>query len=89
MFQARVDKVHIDGLCRTKNDVVQAQVKELFKAKDFQDVIINAHTVKGKLESLGCFKNIGVYIDTSQGPESTPEGVEVSLFILFKKKENK
>ncbi|XP_014206956.1 sorting and assembly machinery component 50 homolog isoform X2 [Copidosoma floridanum] len=78
-IKARVDKVHIDGLNRTKDDVVQAQVKELFNAKDFQDIIVNAHAVRGKLESLGCFKTIGVYIDTSQGLDSTPEGVEVTF----------
>lgn len=61
---------------RTKDDIVKAQVNELFKAKDFQDVIVRAHKVRGKLESLGCFGNIGVYIDTSNGPGSTPEGVE-------------
>lgn len=77
LFQTRVDKVHVDGLCRTKNDVIQSQVKELFKAQDFEDVIINTYTVLNKLKSLGCFKNIEVYIDTSHGPDSTPEGVEV------------
>ncbi|OXU26423.1 hypothetical protein TSAR_013800, partial [Trichomalopsis sarcophagae] len=79
--RARVDKIHIDGLCRTKHDIIKAQVNELFKAKDFQDVIINAYTVRGKLESLGCFKNIGVYIDTSHGPGATPEGVEVTFTV--------
>lgn len=65
---------------RTKDDIVKAQVTDLFKARDFQDVIIRAYKVKGKLESLGCFRNIGVYIDTSQGPQATPDGVEVGLY---------
>ncbi|XP_046742356.1 sorting and assembly machinery component 50 homolog isoform X2 [Diprion similis] len=43
--RARVDKVHIDGLVRTKDDIIKAQVTELFKAKDFQDVIVRAHKV--------------------------------------------
>ncbi|KAJ8687444.1 hypothetical protein QAD02_023238 [Eretmocerus hayati] len=79
--RARVDKVHVDGLSRTQNDIVQTQVKELFKAKDFQDIIINAYTVRNKLESMGCFNNIGVYIDTSYGPGATPEGVEVTFSV--------
>lgn len=77
-----MDKIHIDGLDRTKNDVVKSQVKELFKAKDFQDIIVNSYAVRGKLEALGCFKSIGVHIDTSQGPDATPEGVEVNLYTL-------
>lgn len=76
--QARVDKVHVDGLIRTKDDIIKAQVTELFKAKDFHDVIQSVHKVRGRLEALGCFNNIGVYIDISNGPDATPEGVEVN-----------
>ncbi|XP_057318533.1 sorting and assembly machinery component 50 homolog [Microplitis mediator] len=75
----RVDKVHIDGLKRTKDDIVKAQVMDLFKAKDFRQVVDQAQTVRNKLESIGCFKKIGVSIDTSKGPDSTPEGVEVTF----------
>lgn len=32
-----------------------------------------------KLDELGCFKNISVYIDTSKGPKSTPDGLEVTF----------
>ena len=73
-----MDKVHIDGLIRTKDDIIKAQVTELFHAKDFHDVIQGVNKVRGRLEALGCFKNIGVYIDTSKGPDATPQGVEVS-----------
>ncbi|KAL7299258.1 hypothetical protein TKK_0007848 [Trichogramma kaykai] len=80
-IKARVDKIHIDGLSRTNQDIVKSQINELFKAQDFQDIIINSHNVRGKLESLGCFKNIGVYIDTSKGPNATPDGVEVTFTV--------
>lgn len=79
--KARVDKIHIDGLIRTKDDIVKAQVTDLFKARDFQDVILRAHKVKGKLDALGCFRSIGVFIDTSQGPDATPEGIEVTFTV--------
>ncbi|XP_014487519.1 PREDICTED: sorting and assembly machinery component 50 homolog [Dinoponera quadriceps] len=78
-IKARVDKVHVDGLMRTKDDIVKSQVMDLFKAKDFQDVIIRAYKIHEKLEALGCFRRIGIYIDTSQGPEATPDGVEVTF----------
>ncbi|XP_031841540.1 sorting and assembly machinery component 50 homolog B isoform X2 [Nomia melanderi] len=80
-IKTRVDTIHIDGLKRTKDDIIKAQVTDLFKAKDFQDVIIHAHRVKGKLESLGCFRSVGVYIDTSEGPHATPDGVEVTFTV--------
>lgn len=79
--KARVDKIHVDGLCRTKDDIIIATVKDLFQAKDFQDVIVGAQKVRGKLEGLGCFRNIGIFIDTSSGPNATPEGVEVTFHV--------
>lgn len=32
-----------------------------------------------KLDALGCFRNIGVYIDTSKGPNATDDGLEVTF----------
>jgi hypothetical protein len=34
-----VQRVHIDGLQRTKNDIVIHHVKPLFEAKNFEEVI--------------------------------------------------
>ncbi|KAL6259931.1 hypothetical protein P5V15_009841 [Pogonomyrmex californicus] len=79
--KARVDKIHVDGLIRTKDDIIKSQVMDLFKATNFEDVIIRAYKVREKLDSLQCFKNIGIYIDTSQGPDATPDGVEVTFMV--------
>ncbi|EEB19878.1 sorting and assembly machinery sam50 protein, putative [Pediculus humanus corporis] len=80
-LESEVDKINIEGLQRTKDDVVVETVQDLFKAKDFQEVIINAHKVRGKLEKLGCFQNIGIFIDTSTGAEATLDGLEVTFFV--------
>ncbi|KAK1128043.1 hypothetical protein K0M31_003534 [Melipona bicolor] len=80
-LKARVDRIHVDGLIRTKDDIIKAQVTELFKAQDFYDIIIHAYKVREKLQGLGCFGNIGIYIDTSHGPHATPEGVEVTFMV--------
>ncbi|VVD04755.1 unnamed protein product [Leptidea sinapis] len=77
--RARVDRVHVDGLSRTKDDIVRTAVDELFHATDFEDVIVKAHKVRRTLDSLGCFKDIGVFIDVSSGPGATPEGLEVTF----------
>ncbi|KAB0791180.1 hypothetical protein PPYR_02980 [Photinus pyralis] len=79
--RARVDRIHINGLARTKNDYVEGAVQDLFQAVDFQDVLLKAHTVRNKLNSLGCFQNIGVFIDTSKGAKATPEGLEVTFYV--------
>lgn len=54
-------------------------VQDLFSATDFQDVLIKAHRVRMKLDSLGCFRNIAIFIDTSKGPKATPDGLEVNI----------
>ncbi|XP_076754612.1 sorting and assembly machinery component 50 homolog A [Xylocopa sonorina] len=79
--KARVDRIHVDGLIRTKDDIVKVQVTELFKAQDFYDVMLRASKVREKLQGLGCFGNVGIFIDTSQGPHATPEGVEVTFIV--------
>lgn len=79
--KARVDRIHINGLGRTKDDIVQDAVKDLFAAEDFQEVLLKAHKVRTKLDSLGCFRNIAVYIDTSKGPKATPDGLEVTFHV--------
>ncbi|XP_059046846.1 sorting and assembly machinery component 50 homolog A [Achroia grisella] len=77
--RARVDRVHVDGLNRTKDDVIKSTVDELFHATDFEDVILKAHKVRRALDSMGCFRDIGVHIDVSSGPGATPEGLEVTF----------
>ncbi|CAK9831700.1 Sorting and assembly machinery component 50 homolog [Anthophora retusa] len=79
--KTRVDRVHVDGLIRTKDDIIKAQVTDLFKAKNFYEVILQAYKVRQKLQNLGCFGNVGIFIDTSQGPRATPEGVEVTFIV--------
>lgn len=77
--KARVDKVHIDGLKRTKNDYVDDCFDELFQANTFQDVLLKTHKCRVKLEELGVFKNIAVFIDTSKGLGSTADGLEITF----------
>ncbi|RVE52246.1 hypothetical protein evm_003165 [Chilo suppressalis] len=79
--RARVDRVHVDGLNRTKDDIIKSTVNDLFQATDFEDVIMRAHKVRRALDSMGCFRDIGVFIDVSSGPEATPEGLEFRLLL--------
>ncbi|XP_077284274.1 sorting and assembly machinery component 50 homolog B [Arctopsyche grandis] len=79
--KARVDKVNIEGLARTKNDVIEASVNELFKATNFEDVLVRADKVRSKLHALGCFSNIGVLVDVSSGPQASADGLEVTFHV--------
>lgn len=42
-------------------------------------MVQKAHVVRGKLQSLGIFRNVAIHIDTSSGPKATPNGYEVSF----------
>ncbi|XP_050557950.1 5E5 antigen isoform X2 [Spodoptera frugiperda] len=81
--RARVDRVHVDGLNRTKDDIIRSTVDDLFHATDFEDVILRAHKVRRALDAMGCFRDIGVFIDVSSGPGATPEGLEVTYYIVY------
>jgi len=64
-IKAKVVAVSVDGLVRTKNDIVMDSVKDLFKVQHFEDLVLRAQDVRGKLQELGCFSNVGIHIDTS------------------------
>lgn len=78
-IQARVDKVFVDGVIRTKDDILKKAVNDLFLARDFQEVILKTRYVRKQLETLGAFRQISVVIDTSTGPQSSPNGLEVTF----------
>ncbi|XP_014663333.1 PREDICTED: sorting and assembly machinery component 50 homolog A-like [Priapulus caudatus] len=75
-----VERIHIDGLGRTKNDAVVPEVKQIFQAKKFEDVILKSLEAKSKLEDVGAFKKIQIVIDTSKEGGAS-DGVEVSFIV--------
>ncbi|KFM67078.1 Sorting and assembly machinery component 50-like protein, partial [Stegodyphus mimosarum] len=81
---ARVDKIHFDGVKRTKDDVLLQAVGDLLKAQNVHDVVLRAHGVKQQLETLQAFKSIDIILDTSKGPGATPDGLEVTFNIKEK-----
>ena len=78
---ARVDRVHVDGLSRTKNDVAEGATRDLLSARTFREVLSKAHEARVKLEKSGCFGDISVHVDASRGPKATPDGVEVTFYV--------
>uniref|UniRef100_A0A1B6HH09 Bacterial surface antigen (D15) domain-containing protein n=1 Tax=Homalodisca liturata TaxID=320908 RepID=A0A1B6HH09_9HEMI len=81
-LHARVDRISIDGLGRTKDDFIIKAVNELFKVNNFEEMLHQSRAVKTKLESLGCFQNIVIHVDTSSGPKATPDcGYEVTFIV--------
>lgn len=78
-ISARVDKVNVSGLQRTHDDYVMRAAEGLFKAKNFQEMMLEAMAAKSYLHELGIFKDVSVHIDISRGVDATPQGYEVTL----------
>jgi len=63
---ARVTRVHVTGLVRTKDDMVVATIEPVLKVKQFQELVMAVQVAKGRLQELGCFKDVEIEIDTSK-----------------------
>ncbi|XP_010772915.1 sorting and assembly machinery component 50 homolog [Notothenia coriiceps] len=74
-----VQQVHIDGLGRTKDDLLTYEIKEVFRAKNLIDVMRKSHEARQKLLRLGIFRKVEVVIDTSRGDGALPNGLDVTF----------
>ncbi|CAG5132667.1 unnamed protein product [Candidula unifasciata] len=71
----RVQRVVVDGLTRTKDDVVIKEIKPLLGAKTFDELVQLSYNAKVKMERLGLFKNVVIAIDVSK--DKAEHGYEV------------
>ncbi|XP_035280364.1 sorting and assembly machinery component 50 homolog A isoform X1 [Anguilla anguilla] len=74
-----VQRVHIDGLGRTKEDILGYEIAEVFAAKNLIDVMKKSHEARAKLLRLGIFRQVEVLIDTCQGNDALPNGLDVTF----------
>ncbi|XP_056907361.1 sorting and assembly machinery component 50 homolog A isoform X1 [Takifugu flavidus] len=74
-----VQRVHIDGLCRTKDDLLTHEISGIFGAKNLIDVMQKSHEARQRLLRLGIFRKVEVVIDTSQGEDALPNGLDVTF----------
>jgi outer membrane protein assembly factor BamA len=44
-------------------------------------LFVEVNEIRTKLMELGCFRNVQVFVDVSQGPSSTADGVEVTYYV--------
>ncbi|KAK7479741.1 hypothetical protein BaRGS_00029017 [Batillaria attramentaria] len=61
---ARVERVIVEGVGRTKDDIIIKEVRPILESSTFQEMVQNSHEVKRRMERLGLFKQIGIFIDT-------------------------
>lgn len=69
----------MDGLHKTKDDVVERVIAQVLKAETFGDVYELTSTAHTQLKNLGCFSVVNAIIDTSKGNDSTDLEVTFSV----------
>lgn len=60
-------RVNVNGIQRTKEDYVKQQISTIFSSNTFESLLINIEQLRTKLLQLGCFRDVMVVIDKSQG----------------------
>lgn len=70
-----IKNVNIDGLRRTRNELITNQLQTLFTAKTFEELKHAVHSCDLKLARLALFKNRMCWIDKSN--TTNPEDVDV------------
>lgn len=78
-FSARVDRVNVGGLGRTHDDYINRAVRNLFKAKTFNEVVFETKAALKELEVLGIFKSLNARIDVSHTENPSNNGYEVTF----------
>lgn len=63
---AQINKVHIEGLGRTNDDIILPKIKPLFNVQNFNEIVLATNAVQKSLKQLGCFKKVDVYVDTPE-----------------------
>jgi len=76
---ARVDIVNLDGLKRTKDDYVTSTIESIFKVTNFEELVYKTTEVQRQLERLGCFRRVGILIDTNKAPGASPDSYEITF----------
>ncbi|XP_077066864.1 sorting and assembly machinery component 50 homolog A [Siphateles boraxobius] len=74
-----VQHVHIDGLGRTKEDFLTHEIADVFRANNLIDVMKKSHEARQKLLRLGIFRHVEVVIDTAEGTDALPNGLDVTF----------
>ncbi len=74
-------RVHVEGLQRTKTDIVVEQVKGVLRADSLQQVLYRSVLSAQRLEQLGVFRHVSIKLDTVKDGRGKAEGLEVTFVV--------
>ena len=74
-----VRKVRIEGLERTKEDVIEHELQEAYNASTLEGVAVALHKASQELHSLGIFKTVHITMDAERGCPADEVDVKVEV----------
>lgn len=82
---AKVERVVVDGVGRTKDDLVIKHVKPILEAENFKDMMERSIEAKNTLDKLGIFKGINIKVDTYKSSDKGRPGYQIIYFVEEKR----
>lgn len=82
--ELQVSRVRVEGLRRTKTDIVVEQIKDVFDVRNLVELATKAEAAADKLREMDLFKFVDVILDTAkprEGGRGTEGGVEVTFVV--------
>ncbi|XP_060068746.1 sorting and assembly machinery component 50 homolog [Ylistrum balloti] len=84
---AKVRRVLIEGLVRTKEDFLLPKIRDAFSAENFEQVVRQCVVSKANLQELGIFKTVKITVDTCQAPGASQTDYDVKFIVEEKRVE--
>lgn len=63
--KAHIGSIKLSGVSRTSQAYIENQFQDIFKATNFEDLVIETEALRTRLGALGCFKDVEALIDKS------------------------
>ncbi|OWF52048.1 sorting and assembly machinery component 50 homolog [Mizuhopecten yessoensis] len=82
---AKVQRVLIEGLERTKEDLLIPKVQDTFTAENFEQVVKKCVESKAQLQELGIFKTVQITVDTCKVPGASETAYDVKFLVEEKR----
>uniref|UniRef100_A0A4W4GYF1 Bacterial surface antigen (D15) domain-containing protein n=1 Tax=Electrophorus electricus TaxID=8005 RepID=A0A4W4GYF1_ELEEL len=64
---------------QNSEDILTYEIADVFQAKNLIDVMKKSHDARQRLLRLGIFRQVEVVIDTSEGEDALPNGLDVTF----------
>ena len=79
-IKVKVTRVDIEGVDRTSPELLKETVKSLLECKTYGDLVLGTKLVHKNLKTLGCFKNVDIFLDSEV--KGKTEDIRVTVTVV-------